>query len=247
MAGYRYPNLTIIIDESELHIKDPNVFSPAVIAKLPLSAAVHSSEASFRMLSKGFVVVSTYTYTLTLMPWTPEYGSTAVPLQTQLNPDPINHHIANSSRVPPPNERLSIEISGIPPHLTIHRLFSGICTIRDITLKPATLTCWVSAYGQEPLVPSIAHIGVRKTTEHGDLLNIWPLWYETYTEEMLGRMTPPEHRWSQRRVSSDLATVHQEEHHREYFAYADISTDSSLNNSDDDEHGWESDRSWKFH
>jgi len=134
------------------------------------------------MLSKGFVVVSTYT--LTLMPWTPEYGSTAVPLQTQLNPDPINHRIANCSRVPPHNERLSIEISGIPPHLccelTIHRLFSGICTIRDITLTPATLTYWVSAYGQEPLVPSLAHIGVRKTTEHGDLLNIWQLWARSF-------------------------------------------------------------------
>jgi len=48
MAGYRYPNLTIIIDESELHIKDPNVFSPAVIAKLPLSAAGAVDHQSLR-------------------------------------------------------------------------------------------------------------------------------------------------------------------------------------------------------
>ena len=47
MAGYRYPNLTIM-DESELHIKDPNVFSPAVIAKLPLSAAGAVDHQSLR-------------------------------------------------------------------------------------------------------------------------------------------------------------------------------------------------------
>jgi hypothetical protein len=153
------------------------------------------------MLSKGFAVVSTYT--ITLMPWTPKYGSTTVPLHTQFNSDPINHNIATCSRMLPPNECLSIEISGMPPHLccelTIHCLLRGICTIRDITLTPATLIYWVSALGSEPLVPSVAQIGVTKTTEHGDFLNIWTLWYEIYTEEMLGGMTPSEHRWSQHR------------------------------------------------
>ncbi|CAD6338058.1 unnamed protein product [Miscanthus lutarioriparius] len=105
----------------------------------------------------------------------------------------------------------------------------------------------VEIQGQEPLVPSIAHIGVRKVTENGDLLNISPLWYETSTGEMLGRMTPPEYRMSQRQGSSDIATADEEEMYKEYSTYADISTDSSLNNSDTEEHGWESDRSWKYY
>ncbi|CAD6236613.1 unnamed protein product [Miscanthus lutarioriparius] len=196
MANYRYPNLTII-NESDLHDANPNFFSNAVIAKVPLPATdavdidvqhiskygvdyfirAHSSDASARMLVRGFANVSIYT--LTLMPWTPGYGSTTVPLHTQ-----------------------------------------GICTIRNITFTAATLMYWVSVYGQDMLVPSIAHIGAKKTTQHGDLLNILPLWYETYTEEMLGRMSPPEERASQRRGSSDLGTAHREEVREQYYAYA---------------------------
>jgi hypothetical protein len=47
MAGYRYPNLTII-DKSELHSKDPIVFDNAVIAKLPLSVAGEVGHQSLR-------------------------------------------------------------------------------------------------------------------------------------------------------------------------------------------------------
>ncbi|XP_066375131.1 uncharacterized protein [Miscanthus floridulus] len=139
------------------------------------------------MLARGFANVSTYT--LTLMPWTPDYGSTTVPLHTQVSSDPINDHKLTGSTVLSPSQRLST------PY-------------------------WVSAYGQDLLVPSIAHIGVKKITQHGDLLNIWLLWYETYTEEMLGRMSPLEERASQRRGSSDLATAHREEVREQYYAYA---------------------------
>ncbi|CAD6338112.1 unnamed protein product [Miscanthus lutarioriparius] len=186
MSGYRYTNLTII-NESELHSRDPNVFDNAVIAKLPLSPT-----------------------------------------------DAVSHQSLRDA---------------------VHQQFQ------------------VEIQGQEPLVPSIAHLGVRKVTENGDLLNISPLWYETSTGEMLGRMTPPEYRMSQRQGSSDIATADEEEMYKEYSAYAgrrgnlpstrrsiikprtikhvyiyaDISTDSSLNNSDTEEHGWESDRSWKYY
>jgi len=165
MANYRYPNLTII-NESDLHDANPNFFSNAVIAKVPLPATdavghqsirdaiqqqfqvdidvqdiskygvdyfirAHSSDASARMLARGFANVSTYT--LTLMPWTPDYGSTTVPLHTQVSSDPINDHKLTGSTVLSPSERLSIEISGLPPHLccelAIHHLLKGICTI----------------------------------------------------------------------------------------------------------------------
>lgn len=73
----------------------------------------HSSDASARVLARGFANVSTYA--LTLMPWTPDYGSTTVPLHTQVSSDPINDHKLTGSTVLSPSERLSIEISGLPP------------------------------------------------------------------------------------------------------------------------------------
>lgn len=157
---------------------------------------VHSSAATIHILTKGFVHVSTYT--LTLMPWTPDYGSITVPLHTQLNSDPINHDILSRSRVLPHNRHLTIEITGMPIHiccdLAIRRLFSRICTIRDITFfTPATLTYWVSDCGPELLVPSIAYVGVKKATQNGDFLNVWPLWYETTTSDMVGFESQPDH------------------------------------------------------
>ena len=50
----------------------------------------------------------------------------------------------------------------------------------------ARLTYFVSAYGSDMLVPSIAHVGVKRATPSGDMLNIWPLWYKTTTEDMHG-------------------------------------------------------------
>ncbi|CAD6235280.1 unnamed protein product [Miscanthus lutarioriparius] len=94
MANYRYPNLTII-NESDLHDANPNFFSNTIQQQFQVDIDVqdiskygvdyfiraHSSDASARMLARGFANVSTYT--LTLMPWTPDYGSTTVPLHTQ--------------------------------------------------------------------------------------------------------------------------------------------------------------------
>jgi hypothetical protein len=152
---------------------------------------------------------------------------------------PGNNHTLNKSGTLPPSVRLTIEISGIPPHLCcelIHRLLRQICTIHDITFTPATLTYLVSVHGLHLLVPSVTHIGVKKTTQHGDLLNIWPLWYETYTEEMLGSSTKKKKAPLFLTIaaptltgSSELDTAHRQEIHEQYYAYAGKETQSQRN------------------
>jgi hypothetical protein len=98
-----------------------------------------------------YVHVSSFAHTL--MPWTTEYGSTRVPLHTQLtNMDSINFdafawHMRNPSSTPPTSQHIEIEISGIPPHLcsnvTIHRLLDGIYDIQWITFMHSNITYWV--------------------------------------------------------------------------------------------------------
>jgi hypothetical protein len=160
---------------------------------------LQSWDAKTRMLNRGFVVVNNFT--VLLIPWTPNYGSTAVPLQTLLNSQPINQHLHSYPPLLARSEHLTINIYGIPPHLccepTIYQLFDKIATIRAIRFIPATLSYEITAYGQLHLVPDVAHIGLRRPADHRDLVNIWPLIYETYTDEMLGRLTPPGDRSSE--------------------------------------------------
>lgn len=81
--------------------------------------------------------------------------------------------------------------------LHIYHLFNRICTVHSIEFRPATLFYEITAHGQLHLVPDFAHIGLRKTAQQHDLINIWPLKYETYTDEMLGRFTTPGYRPSE--------------------------------------------------
>ena len=135
------------------------------------------------------------------MPWTTEYGSTRVPLHTQLtnmnsiNFDALAWHMRNPSSTPPTSQHIEIEISGIPPHLcsdaTIHRLLDGIYDIQRITFLHSNITYWVLAHTSDILaIPSIAHLGVERATQNGDSLNIWPLWYNTRPADLVNFIYP---------------------------------------------------------
>lgn len=62
---------------------------------------------------------------------------------------------------------------------------------------PAILGYQVTTHGQLMHVPDVAHIGFRNTVQQQDIVHIWPLRYQIFTDEMLGAMTPPEERTSQ--------------------------------------------------
>lgn len=224
MATYQYANLTVI-EQGELQGSERDVFEGALIVKVPPSAAdivdhqkikdaihqqlqlnlsvqdisrfgaeyfikTHSPQTTALMLNKAFLKVESHT--LTLIPQNPYYNGIIVPRETQTT----NFSLTNTGRILP-RERLTILISGIPPHLccdfTIHRLLNGICTVEAISFRPSTLSYSVHVHGLQTLIPDIAHIALSRTTSHGDLLNIWPIWYDTYTEEMLHQLPTPTH------------------------------------------------------
>jgi hypothetical protein len=224
MASYQYPNLTVI-EEAELDNNGRGLFHTAVIAKVPPSAAetvdhqqirdavheqlhldlhvqaiskfgadyfikTHCPQTTAHMLRKVFLHVSSHT--LTLIPWTPYYNAIVVPRSTQNT----NRRSTNPGVVLP-RENLTIQVSGIPPHLccdlAIHRLLSGISTIHAISFEPWTLTYSVDVCGSRSLIPAVAHIALSRATSRDNLLSIWPVWYETYTQQMLTQMPTPTH------------------------------------------------------
>jgi hypothetical protein len=152
-----------------------------------------TSEISSHILSGNYLRVKSYT--LTLIPWNPYYNAIIVPIETQTNSNQIDNQRATDYTAQHRSEHLTIDICGIPPHLcsnsVVTRLFSEPYIIESISFSPATLGYTVKVYGPEVLVPNVAHLALKKRTQRGDLLNIWPLWYETYTQEMLGRLSPP--------------------------------------------------------
>lgn len=161
------------------------------------------------LLHKGSVKVGNYS--LPFITLKKDYGSTAIPLKSILTSHPLNTHLGRPSAIHEPHERLIIEVSGMPPHLCsneiIYQLFRDICLIRQIKHKPATLEYELVAHGQLSAVPDVAHLGLRGTGDQREIIKIWPLTYTTFTEEMLGRMTPPRERYSQNRGSSLLHPI----------------------------------------
>ena len=162
---------------------------------------VHTADAKINMLRKGIIIVQNYM--IALMPWNPEHGSTAVPLQTVLTSCPLNVHLAKSPPLTEPYEHLTIQIRGVPPHLCcnslIYRLFNRICIIHGITFLSGTAEYDLSARGRLTMVPQTAHLGIRNLTGQNDIISIWRLCYQTFTDEMLGRQTPPGERRSELR------------------------------------------------
>lgn len=194
-----------------IQVEDISAYGPGYFLQ------VHTSDARNRMLHKGFVIV--WNYTVGLMPWNPEHGSTAIPLRTLLTSHPLNLHLARDSHITEPYEHLTIQISGIPPHLccnsVVYSLFNTICTIHAINFIPARIEYELSAHGQLTLIPKIAHLGIRNLTGQNDLVSIWQLSYQTFTDEMLGRLTPPGDRESELRgnMLCNHTTVQKPTHH----------------------------------
>lgn len=142
-----------------------------------------SPAAASEILKKGCLRVNTFT--LALLPWTAEYGSIAVPLNTQVPIIPSTH---NHRPIPARNQHLTIQIAGIPPHLccepTLHHLFSNISPVTDIIFNRADLTYSLCVNAPATNVPDIAHVAIKKSTPVGDMLYIWTLWYEVTPSEM---------------------------------------------------------------
>lgn len=217
MDIHHYRNLTVI-HESEVQFGDPGILDNAIIAKPPnfsgdvichlnikdameeefnISLQVEdisqfgadyiivldSVATKLLVLRKGYVSVAGFN--LPFIPWSPDYGSITVPLYNGLS---NSHGSLEELVIAGPNQDLTIEILGLPPHLCcesiVRHLLNRIYTVCDVVFIHGNLTYFVSAYGSEMVVPDIAHIVVRKESGFGELVTIWPLWYETRTADM---------------------------------------------------------------
>lgn len=195
MTTFHYPNLTII-EESQVQQTASAILGRAIIAKPHRSAQqllchqhikdaidgefetdieiekisqfgtdylvlADSPAVASQMLHRGSLNV--HTFTVALLPWTTEYGSVTVPLHTQVsNNQQPKIHDQQATR----KQRLTIQISGIPPQLcceaTLHSLFNNICPITNISFNRFDLTYSVSANASPTIVPDIAHIAIKK-------------------------------------------------------------------------------------
>ena len=178
-----------------LQVQHVSYYGPGYFLRLPtLAAKAH-------LLRHGFVYV--HNFIVTFVPWKPDYGSTIVPLRDILTSVPFNLHLARDKRLSDPYERLSIQVSGTPPQLycasTVYKLFDNLCTINKIHFIPAELNFDITAHGQLSVIPNTAHIGLRGLNGQSEIVHIWPLTYETLTDQMRGRDTPPEDRVSELR------------------------------------------------
>jgi hypothetical protein len=115
-----------------------------------------------------------------------------------INFDALAWHMRNPSSTPPTSQHIEIEISRILPHLcsdvTIHHLLDGIYDIQRITFLHSNITYWVLIHTSDLLaIPSIAPLGVKRATQNGNYLNIWPLWYNTRPVDLVNFIYPREH------------------------------------------------------
>jgi len=181
---------------------------------------LHSANTKNILLNKGFLKVDTFT--LPLIPWDRDYGSTIMPLPTYLtDTEHQNQYSLTYNR-----EQLTIDIFGrLPPHLCcefiVRHLLKILCVIHEVTFTPAILVYSVDAYGSKMCVPNIAYIGVKKTTQNG--ISMWPLWYETITEDMHGYPCEPYylHNTGNFEGDSDLDSEHRREVHKQYYDLQD--------------------------
>lgn len=123
---------------------------------------------------------------LSVMPWKRGYGSTAVTFESQfanlgtVDFDRIGWEARNPGVDPGGNHAVSIRISGIPAHLcnevVVRKLLGEWCDIDQISFMRCI--CWVIAETQKlASIPAHANIGVKKVTESGCVVNVWPVWY----------------------------------------------------------------------
>jgi hypothetical protein len=162
----------------DISVTDISTYGPGFFLHIQTSAARN------HILHRGFV--SLRTYTIPIVPWNLKHVSTAVPLHDLLTSHPLNLHLAKDPDITEPYEHLTIDILGMPPHLccdrVIHTLFRKICTINVIRFIPARIEYKISSQGRLTMIPKITHLGIRNLTTQNDMVNIWQLSYQTFTD-----------------------------------------------------------------
>ncbi|CAD6259825.1 unnamed protein product [Miscanthus lutarioriparius] len=133
------------------------------------------------MLSGGSLNMTTFhfAFALVLMPWT--IGSTTIPLQKHMHFTANPVHPQNSPPHSPTDINVQIEVTGIPARLcnnnTVTQLLGDSCQINRITFKH--YTCFVEGHTANlGDIPYNAMLGVKKSTQQGNLLTVWPVWYK---------------------------------------------------------------------
>ncbi|KAG0524949.1 hypothetical protein BDA96_06G013100 [Sorghum bicolor] len=189
------------------------------------------------MLTKGFIAMSPFS--LNLVPWNPEYGSTATLAYTQLpalsNFD-HNAYARNSGR---PLKQIHIQIAGIPPHLcsnaTINTLLAKLAIVRHILLNPKNHTYIIHADTHcFDAIPPTANLGIKRMQEGKLLFHIWPIWYNTVD------ITPPD-ALSSNHARQRQQNIPDDEAHSA-LRTPDDTTYWARNDSTEYEPGYESDR-----
>ena len=118
----------------------------------------------------------------TLIPLNPEYGS-KVPARTQpANPFRLNYNTI-SHETWDPLKQLLIDIYGIPTHLcsdtTVRALLQDACNVKQISFSTTDHVYTVTAETHSlHMIPSVAHLGVKKFERGQPFLHIWPLWLD---------------------------------------------------------------------
>lgn len=142
-----------------------------------------SSTEYVLVLTRGYF----HSLKLAVMPWSCEYGSTVVSLESQfreletVNLESIGWEVRNAQWSICADEDIAIQICGIPGHLCYERLIHDLvgewCDIRHIRF--VQFTCFVVARTSNlRAIPTYANIGVKKMVAGQWVINVWPVWYK---------------------------------------------------------------------
>jgi hypothetical protein len=115
-----------------------------------------------------------------VIPWTPERGSTRLPLDASLPGLPTPAILAIQPGPVGPSEPLRVVIYGMPPHLfgqhhIVARMFNNRCQIRDLRFHSVDLTISFITHAPSAVIPRVLRVGVRTKEGSRYFLHIWEL------------------------------------------------------------------------
>lgn len=217
MEWYQYPHLKIIEDVDDEHVRRMGLqflivgkvagFAAASVSEVSIQAEIRnmfgfcipldkiSRNGSDYLIhvssSTEYVLVLTRGYfhslKLTVMPWNREYGSSVVPLESQLrdlesvNLESIAWQLQNGGRSLSDSEDVVVEIWGIPAHLcierTVHDLLGDFCDIIHVSFV-RFMGFAVVRISNPGGIRSHANIGIKKNVGGQFVVNVWPVWYK---------------------------------------------------------------------
>jgi hypothetical protein len=158
-----------------LRIEDISPYGPDFLIKAP------NLTVYIILLSGGPVNMdaSGFTFALILLPWTKDFGSTTTA--------PQRHSCfnMNSDTLQPPQQMRSpkkyarIELSGIPAHLcstnTVKKLLPRNFKVDHVGFTQYTGYADGYTLSDDP-VPHAVTLGVKKNTQQGNYITVWPIW-----------------------------------------------------------------------